>query len=210
MRETLSAFEARDMLAGVARHVLDNVDMLTVVDQAIGDGDHGIGMRRGFVAVLDDLAKTEPVSVAAVFKTVGTTILGKTGGAAGAVFGTLFRSGSAGFEGRASFDAAGFAAFLADGLAAVEKRGGAKPGQKTMIDALAPAAEAARKAMPFGLVETIAAAAAAARAGVEATKGMVATTGKARTLGERSLGHADPGAVSFSLILDAMREFIAG
>ena len=208
MRDTLSAREARDMFAAVARRIVDKVDMLTEVDQAIGDGDHGVGMRRGFSAVLDEMARIEPVSVAAVFKAAGTTVLGETGGAAGAVFGTLFRAGSAAFEGRVELDAAGLAAFLSQGLVAVEKRGSAKPGQKTMIDALAPAAAAAEAAAKRGLAETVVAATDAAYAGVEATKGMIATTGKARTLGERSLGHADPGAVSFSLIVEAMRDFI--
>ncbi len=209
MHERLSAAETREMLAAVASFIVSNVDMLTDVDQAIGDGDHGIGMRRGFAAVADEMKKSELTSVAAVVKAAGTTIMAKTGGAAGAVFGTLFRAGSAAFDGRPDLDAEGFAMFLRQGLEAVEKRGGARPGQKTMLDALAPAADAASEAAPRGLGETIDAALEAARAGVEATKGMIATTGKAKTLGERSLGHADPGAVSFSLILEAMRSYIA-
>ncbi len=209
MHETLSAAEARDMLAAVARFLISKVDMLTEADQKIGDGDHGIGMRRGFAAVLKEMASIEPISVAAVFKSAGTTLMANTGGAAGAVFGTLFRSGSGGLDNRPAFDAEGLAAFLRQGLEAIEKRGGAKPGQKTMIDALAPAATAAEAASSRGLVETITAASEAANAGCEATKGMIATTGKARTLGERSLGHPDPGAVSFTLILGAMRDYIA-
>jgi dihydroxyacetone kinase-like protein len=197
------------MLAGVARHIVASVDMLTEIDQAIGDGDHGIGMRRGFAAVEEAMAVSDLQSVAKVFKDAGTAIMAKTGGAAGAVFGTLFRAGSAAFDGRDGMDAVGFAGFLAQGLDAVEKRGGAKPGQKTMIDALAPAAVAAADAAPRGLGEAVRIAAAAARGGVEATKDMIATTGKARTLGERSLGHVDPGAVSFTLILESMRDYIA-
>ena len=209
MHDTLTPAEARDMLAGVARHIVASVDMLTEIDQAIGDGDHGIGMRRGFTAVEEAMAVSDLQSVAKVFKDAGTAIMAKTGGAAGAVFGTLFRAGSAAFEGRDGMDAAGFAGFLAQGLDAVEKRGGAKPGQKTMIDALAPAAVAAADAVPRGLGEAVRSAAEAARGGVEATKDMIATTGKARTLGERSLGHVDPGAVSFTLILESMRDYIA-
>ena len=129
-------------------------------------------------------------------------------GAAGAVFGTLFRAGSAAFAGRSTLDAEGLAGFLQQGLKAVEQRGGARAGMKTMLDAPAPAAAAAAKARPEGLPAAARAAAAAAEQGVEATKSMIATTGKPRTLGERSLGHADPGAVSLSLILEAMRNFI--
>lgn len=209
MYDTLTPSQARDMLSAVARHLVANVDMLTEVDQAIGDGDHGIGMRRGFTAVEEAMATIDPESVSKVFKAAGTTIMSKTGGAAGAVFGTLFRAGSAALEGRPALDAEGLAGFLSLGLEGVEKRGGAKPGQKTMIDALAPAAAAAEAAIASGLVAAVRNATDAAKGGVEATKGMIATTGKARTLGERSLGHPDPGAVSMSLILEAMRDYIA-
>ena len=181
---------------------------MTAFDQAIGDGDHGVGMRRGFAAVLEQL-ETQPETVEAAFKVAGTAIMSKAGGAAGAVFGTLFRSGSAAFAQRNSFDAQGFAEFLQRGLQAVEQRGGSRPGMKTMLDALAPAAAAAANTYPEGLLATAQAAAAAAAEGVEATKSMIATTGKARTLGERSLGHPDPGAVSMSLIFRAMRDYIA-
>jgi dihydroxyacetone kinase-like protein len=207
MHDKLTPATTREMLLAVSRHIVDSVDMLTAVDQAIGDGDHGIGMRRGFAAVLEQL-QAPPETVEAAFKVAGTAIMSKAGGAAGAVFGTLFRSGSAALAGRDSLDAEGLAAFLQHGLEAVEKRGNSRPGMKTMLDALAPAAVAAVKAAPEGLPASARAAAAAAAAGVEATKSMIATTGKARTLGERSLGHADPGAVSMSLILEAMRDYI--
>jgi phosphoenolpyruvate---glycerone phosphotransferase subunit DhaL len=209
MYDTLTPSQTRDMLSAVARYLVANVDMLTEVDQAIGDGDHGIGMRRGFTAVEEAMATIEPESVSKVFKAAGTTIMAKAGGAAGAVFGTLFRAGSAAFDERSVLDAEGLAGFLTRGLEGVEKRGGAKPGQKTMIDALAPAAAAAEAAIANGLVAAVRNATEAAKGGVEATKGMIATTGKARTLGERSLGHPDPGAVSMSLILEAMRDYIA-
>ncbi len=209
MHDTLTPATTGNMLKAVSQHIVDNVDLLTTVDQAIGDGDHGVGMRRGFSAVLEQLQAQPPETVEAAFKGAGTAIMSKTGGAAGAVFGTLFRSGSAAFAGRSSLDAEGLAAFLQQGLEAVEKRGGSRPGMKTMLDALAPAAAAAAKAAPEGLAATARAATKASAEGVEATKSMIATTGKARTLGERSLGHPDPGAVSMSLILEAMRDYIA-
>lgn len=209
MTESLDAAAARSMLEAVARKMVDSVDLLTEVDQAIGDGDHGIGMRRGFAGVLEQLPKDNPASVEATFKSAGTAIMAKTGGAAGAVFGTLFRAGSAAFAGH-DLDAATFAAFLRTGLEAVMKRGGAHAGQKTMIDALAPAAAAAEAAVGQGLSAVVTAAAEAAEGGVEATKAMIATTGKARTLGERSLGHADPGAVSTNIILQVMRAYVVG
>ncbi len=208
MRETLTPAATQEMLAAVARYIVANVDVLTAADQAIGDGDHGIGMRRGFAAVLEEMEKPASGGVEAVFKSAGMAIMSKTGGAAGAVFGTLFRSGGAALAGRDNFDAEALAAFLRQGLEAVEKRGGSRPGMKTMLDALAPAAEAATKAAAEGLPAAAQAAVEGATQGVEATKSMIATTGKARTLGERSLGYPDPGAVSVSLILAAMRDYI--
>lgn len=207
MHETLDARATRDMLRVVAAHVIANVDLLTDADRATGDGDHGIGMRRGFEGALQALEAAEPQSVAAAFKTVGNAIVSQTGGAAGAVFGTLFRSGAKAFEGADAVDAAGLAGFLETGLESVMKRGGVVPGQKTMVDALAPAAAAARQAAAGGLPAALAAAAEAAARGLEATRNMVATTGKARSLGERSLGHVDPGAITVVLILGAMRDF---
>jgi dihydroxyacetone kinase-like protein len=207
MVEKLYAKGARDMLAAVSRALIDQTDVLTAADLAIGDGDHGIGMRRGFEAALAAL-QTEPDSPEAAFKAVGTAIMSNTGGAAGAVFGTLFRSGAKAFAASGAMDGDGFAGFLEEGLAAVLKRGGVTEGQKTMVDAISPAARAARAAASGGLDATVAAAAAASLEGVEATKAMVATTGKARSLGERSLGHPDPGAISVSLILGAMRDHV--
>lgn len=193
-------------MEGVCRHVIANADILSEADRAIGDGDHGVGMRRGFEAALEALTTQNPQTPEQVMKCVGTAIMAKTGGAAGAVFGTLFCSGAKTLEGKDRLDAAGLAAFLASALEAVVKRGGVVKGQKTMVDALAPAVAAAQAAAGASLAESLAAVASAAQLGVEATKGMVATTGKARSLGERSLGFVDPGAVSISFIFNAMRD----
>lgn len=209
MLDKLDARTSREMLESVSRYVIERTDILTDADLAIGDGDHGIGMRRGFEAVLSNLESAPGDSPETVFKTVGTAILSNTGGAAGAVFGTLFRAGSKAFAGNETIDGDGFAAFLEDGLEAIIKRGGVVEGQKTMIDAIGPAARAARGEVGKGLAAVVAAASEASLSGVEATKDMIATTGKARSLGERSLGHPDPGAISISLILQAMRDFTA-
>jgi dihydroxyacetone kinase-like protein len=209
MAEELDAAGARDMLLAVSQALIDQTDILTDADLAIGDGDHGIGMRRGFEAALEALKASEPEGVDAAFKATGMAILSNTGGAAGAVFGTLFRSGAKAFAAAGTVDGPGFAGFLEEGLAAVLKRGGVVEGQKTMVDALAPAARAARAAADDGLKAATAAAAEGALQGVEASKAMIATTGKARSLGERSIGHPDPGAISISLILTAMRDFVA-
>jgi dihydroxyacetone kinase-like protein len=209
MADTLDLDATTDMLKAVSRSVIAQTDVLTDADLAIGDGDHGIGMRRGFEGALESLEATPPDTIEAALKAVGTAILSQTGGAAGAIFGTLFRAGSKPLAGRDSLDGESFAVFLDAGLEAVLKRGGVTEGQKTMIDAIAPAARAARANSGDGVAAAIAAAAAASLEGVEATRNMIATTGKARSLGERSLGHPDPGAISVSLILKAMQDFTA-
>lgn len=201
----MTSDEVKAMMQAVAEAIIASVDQLSEADRATGDGDHGVGMRRAFEAAGEALAGLENATPESVMKAVGTAIMAKGGGASGAIFGTLFRSGAKALEGRDRLDAEGFSAFLAAAADAVQKRGGAAPGQKTMIDALVPAARAAAEA--GWLDESLAAAARAAADGAEATRGMLATTGKARSLGERSLGHIDPGALSVSIILQAMADF---
>ncbi|WP_112311544.1 dihydroxyacetone kinase subunit DhaL [Pseudogemmobacter bohemicus] len=198
---------AAEMLLAVARAVLDRVDDLTDADLAIGDGDHGIGMRRGFEAV-ELVLENPPSGIDGVFKAAGMAIMSNTGGAAGAVFGSVFTSGAAAFAAQEEITPEGFVEFLTAAQGAVQRRGGVAEGAKTMLDALAPAARAAAGASD--LKTATAAAAEAALQGVEATKAMIATTGKARSLGERSVGHPDPGAISMSIILGAMRDYVAG
>ena len=201
----LGAKDTVEMLQAVARAMIDRVDVLTDADLAIGDGDHGIGMRRGFEAVLTALALGTP-SIDAAFRATGMAIMANAGGAAGAVFGTLFTSGAKALAGTDRLDADGLRRFLAAAQDGVAKRGGVTEGQKTMLDAMAHAARACSDAT--SLTVCLTAAAQGAEAGVEATKSMIATTGKARALGERSLGHPDPGAISVAIILAGMRNFV--
>ena len=195
------------LLRAAAKAIIAATDRLSEADRAIGDGDHGIGMRRGFEAALAALDARPKASLPEAARAIGMAVMSTTGGASGAVFGTLFRAGASGLEDRPGpLDGAGLAAFLEAALAGVMKRGGASEGQKTMLDALAPAARAARARAAEGLAAALEAAAGAAMAGAEASRDMVATTGKARALGERSLGHPDPGAISVSVLLAAMRD----
>ncbi|MGV1956847.1 dihydroxyacetone kinase subunit DhaL [Agrobacterium sp. 22-214-1] len=205
---TLDLARTVALLDHVSTRMIEQVDILTDADLAIGDGDHGIGMQRGFEGALESLRTSPPETIEEALRAVGSSILSRTGGAAGAIFGTLFRSGSKALAGKNAIDAGGFADFLETGLDAVLKRGGVTEGQKTIIDALAPAARAARISAGGSLPITISMASRAADDGVEATKGMIATTGKARSLGKRSIGHPDPGAISVSLILKAMDDFV--
>jgi phosphoenolpyruvate---glycerone phosphotransferase subunit DhaL len=204
MTDTLDVAATAMMLRAVAEHVLASTERLTRADQAVGDGDHGIGMARGFEAAKTKLAAERPSTVEGALRAVGMAIMGSTGGAAGAVFGTLFVAAASACKGREALDAAVMAEAMQAALAAIQKRGGAKPGDKTMLDALAPEVEALQADKARSLAVALAAAADAARGGVEATRDMVAATGKARPLGARSIGHPDPGAITTSLIFEAM------
>lgn len=190
--------QVKARLLAVCDAMLASEERLTRADQAIGDGDHGVGMARGFSAAREALSTKPANTVGDPFKTLGLTILMKAGGASGAVFGSFF-TGMARPLGGTVLDAGGFTQALKDGLAAVQARGGAKAGDKTMLDALIPAIAAAEG--ETDLQAAMSAAAAAAEAGAAATADMIATTGKAKTLGERSRGHMDPGAISLSIIL---------
>ena len=192
--------EIATRLVAACDAMLASEALLTRADQAIGDGDHGIGMARGFAAARNALQARPAQTVGDPFKTAGMAILTKAGGASGAVFGSFFIGAAKPLSG-AHLDKTGFVQSLRDGLAAVQARGGAKAGDKTMLDALIPAIAAAEAAADLRAALT--AAALAADAGAAATADMIATTGKAKTLGERSRGHRDPGAISLSIILAA-------
>lgn len=187
-----------------AAQVAEQRDYLVDLDRAIGDGDHGENMARGFKAAVEALGQAQPASVAEVLKTVAKTLMSTVGGAAGPLYGTAFlRASKAAGDGE--LDGAGVAAVIAGALNGIQARGKATTGEKTMVDAWTPALEAARAAAEAGSdpVAVLEAAATAAEAGAAATEPMRATKGRASYLGERSIGHLDPGAVSTSLILRA-------
>lgn len=187
-----------------AADVAEQRDYLVDLDRAIGDGDHGENMDRGFKAAVEALGQVQPASVAEVLKTVAKTLMSTVGGAAGPLYGTAFlRASKAAGDGE--LDGAGVAAVIAGALDGIQARGKATTGEKTMVDAWTPALEAARAAAESGSdpAAVLEAAATAAESGAAATEPMRATKGRASYLGERSIGHLDPGAVSTSLILRA-------
>lgn len=174
---------------------------LIELDRAIGDGDHGENMDRGFSVLTERLETTEPTSIAEVLKLGATTLMSTVGGAAGPLYGTaLLRASKVAGD---QLDGNGVADLLAAALEGVQARGKAEEGEKTMVDALAPAVAAAREAAGRGesASEVLALAAEAAADGAEATIPMVATKGRASYLGERSAGHLDPGARSTAILL---------
>ena len=201
---SLDAAWARRWIELAAADIAEQRDYLVDLDRAIGDGDHGENMDRGFKAALEALGQAQPASVAEVLKTVAKTLMSTVGGAAGPLYGTAFlRASKAAGDGE--LDGAGAAAVIAGALEGIQARGKATTGEKTMVDAWTPALEAARAAAESGsdAAAVFEAAATAAEAGAASTEPMRATKGRASYLGERSIGHLDPGAVSTSLILRA-------
>jgi phosphoenolpyruvate---glycerone phosphotransferase subunit DhaL len=199
-----------DQLTGWLRRlhelVIKNQIELTDLDSAIGDADHGINMARGMNAVIDKLDGGQPARVNDLFKTVAMTLVMSVGGASGPLYGTFFLR-FAGATGPAiELDAEALHTALRAGLTGVVERGKAKPGDKTMVDALSPALDAMEAVIKKGgdLVAAVTAARDAAAAGRDATVPMVARKGRASYLGERSAGHMDPGAASMSMLFDAL------
>lgn len=191
----------RKLIEAACAAISAHAGELTELDQAIGDGDHGINMKRGFDAIAeiaDTLAGMEP---AAALQKAGMTLVMKVGGASGPLYGSLLMAmGKAAGEKGPPEDAAAFAAMLEAGVEAVKARGKSDVGAKTMLDVLAPVAEAIR-ANPE---QPCRAAREAADAGLAATRGMQATRGRASFLGARSIGHLDPGARSSALLVHAV------
>jgi dihydroxyacetone kinase-like protein len=182
---------------------------LTTLDRSIGDGDHGENMERGFTAVLAKLPDVaDDAAPADLLKLVATTLISTVGGASGPLFGTAYLKGSAAVSGVDDLDGAALVSFLAAARDGIVLRGKAEVGDKTMIDAWTPAVDAATAALAAGSSEReiLVAAAEAAQAGAESTDALVARKGRASYLGERAIGHRDPGAVSSVLLLRAAVE----
>ena len=183
----------------------ENRKHLTKLDSEIGDGDHGNNMHRGFQAALERLEGTELQTPADVLKAVSTALVGKVGGAAGPLYGTAFLRASTSLSGKEDLSSEDVAEAMEAALGGVKQRGKAEEGDKTMIDALAPAVAAAKEAASSGkgVGEVSREAAEAAGEGSEATVPLTARRGRASYLGERAAGHMDPGARSTYLLLDA-------
>jgi len=188
-----------------ARLVEANKDLLTELDSAIGDADHGTNMHRGMTAVLQVVETEELGSPAAVLKRTGMTLVSTVGGASGPLYGTAFLRMSTAAGDAATLDGQDFAKMLRAGLDGVVARGKAVAGDKTMYDAFAPAVEALESVLADGqpLSEALQAAVRAAEEGRAATEPMIARKGRASYLGERSAGHQDPGAASVTLLMVA-------
>jgi dihydroxyacetone kinase-like protein len=186
----------------------ENRQHLTDLDSAVGDGDFGISMDRGFTAVQAELAAHPPADLRAVFQNVASVLIKTMGGSSGPLLGTFFLRAGATCADKSELAPADVVALFQAGVEGLQQRGKAALGDKTMLDALLPAVDAMRGALEggSGLAEILERGAAAAEAGVQATKTMQARKGRGSYLGDRSLGHQDPGATGAHLLLKAAAE----
>jgi dihydroxyacetone kinase-like protein len=191
--------------------IAEQKQYLTGLDAAIGDGDHGINMDRGFQTVLVKVAPVRDKDAGTLLKTTGMALVGSVGGAGGPLYGTFFLRAGAALDGKSELTPDELVTALEAGLKGVVERGKANLNDKTMVDALTPAVERARQFVGEGasLQEAMAAAADAAEAGMKATIPLKALKGRASYLGDRSIGHQDPGATSSYLMLRALSDTFA-
>jgi dihydroxyacetone kinase-like protein len=197
---------ARGWITRSATVIAENRVELITLDRAIGDGDHGENLDRGFSAVLKKLADLPDDAVPGdALKLAATTLISTVGGASGPLFGTAYLKAAGAVAGRTELDGAAIVALLTAARDGIVLRGKAEVGDKTMVDAWTPAVDAAAAALSEGKseVEILQAAADAADAGSESTDPLVARKGRASYLGERAIGHRDPGSVSSALLLRA-------
>ncbi|ESX21333.1 dihydroxyacetone kinase subunit DhaL [Mesorhizobium sp. LSJC264A00] len=211
---TIDTTRLAAMFVAIADAMSADRDRLCALDGVIGDADHGIAMELGFAAARDAVAAlddgtTDPTIL---LNTAAKSFLNAVGASSGPLYATAFMRGAAAVKGKATLDDADAVAMFQAMARGIQDRGNAEPGEKTMIDAWAPAARAAGEALAAGkgLAGSLAAAAEAAKVGAEATKTMIATKGRASRLGERSLGHMDPGAASAVTVIEAMRIALTG
>ncbi|MDY6046222.1 MAG: dihydroxyacetone kinase subunit DhaL [Anaerobutyricum sp.] len=195
----------------IIKKIIADVDeqklFLTELDNVIGDGDHGINLARGFDAVDAVMGTFEGKDIGAIMKAIGMKLVSTVGGASGPLYGTAFMKAGAYLNGKTEMNMDDFIGMLEVAIDGIMKRGKAVKGEKTMLDAMIPALDAmkesygadgdAKKALEAGV--------AAAEEGIEYTKTIIATKGRASYLGERSIGHQDPGATSFTLMLKAVQ-----
>ncbi|TIM80049.1 MAG: dihydroxyacetone kinase subunit L [Mesorhizobium sp.] len=210
---SIDAADLKRMFDAVAVAIEADKDRLCQLDGVIGDADHGIAMALGFGAVRDALAPLELTATepTVLLNTAAKSFLNAVGASSGPLYATAFMRGAAAVKGKATLAGADVVALFQGMAQGIQDRGKAEIGEKTMVDAWLPAAQAAAAAHAAGktLSESLAAALEAAERGAEATKDMIAAKGRSSRLGERSLGHIDPGAASAVTVIGAMRKSLA-
>ena len=198
-----------DCLTKIGETIFENKDFLTDLDREIGDADHGVNMARGFHAVIEKVP-SDLEDIGQALKKAGMSLLSTVGGASGPLYGTAYMEAGKVAMGKTTLEPADLKAMLEAAIAGIQKRGHAVKGEKTMLDALIPALDSYTAAIEGGadMGTALDAACEAANAGVEFTKTIRATKGRASYLGDRSIGHQDPGATSATLTLQTIRDFV--
>ncbi len=207
----MSSLDTKQMAAiveGMAKKIEAEKEYLTELDNEIGDGDHGINLARGFEAVEKKLPSMAGGDIGALLKGVGMQLVSTVGGASGPLYGTAFMKAGMACKGLTEIDGPAFVKAMEAAVDGIKMRGKATEGEKTMLDALCPALKVMQDDVAAGksLKEALQDAAQAAEKGVEYTKTIIATKGRASYLGERSLGHQDPGATSSLYLLQVLAE----
>lgn len=198
----LSPADLTAMLEAIAQRITSEREALNRLDAAIGDGDHGTSVSAAFNAAVEDVAALDQPSASDVWFAAAKAVMNRMGGASGALFGTFFLKGVPVLRGKDSLSKSDMEAVMEAGLQGVKTRGKAKVGDKTMVDALEPAMLAFARACDF--TEGWSSAAEAARKGADSTQDLIARHGRAKYLGERAIGHIDPGACAIALIFEAI------
>lgn len=196
------------IVEAIAKRMEGEKEFLTQLDNEIGDGDHGINLARGFKSVEEKLPTLADKDIGAVLKGVGTQLVSTVGGASGPLYGTAFMKAGNACKGKAEITDGELAAALEAAIGGIQMRGKSQEGEKTMLDALCPAYRALKEGLDSGktLADALSEAVEAASKGVEYTKTIIATKGRASYLGERSIGHQDPGATSSLYMLETLRD----
>ena len=197
-----------EILKAMAARIEAEKDYLTELDNEIADGDHGVNMAKGFNAVVPKIEAMAGKDIGFLLKTTGMTLVSTVGGSAGPLYGTAFMKAGAALKDKMEIDGKDLVAAVEAAIGGIKMRGKATTGEKTMLDAICPAYDALKESIEAGedLKTALTKAVAAARAGVEYTKTIKATKGRASYIGDRSIGHQDPGATSSLYMMEAMLE----
>lgn len=200
--------EVLDFIRVYADKMAEHRQELTDFDQAIGDGDHGINMSRGFKAVIEKLPTVEDKNIDDILKSVGMTLVSTVGGASGPLYGTAFMKAGAAVKGKEELSNEDVILAFDEAVGGIQFRGKAVQGEKTILDSMIPAINAIKASIAAGksMTDALVEAEKAAWDGVEYTKTIIATKGRASYLGERSIGHQDPGATSMAYVFQAAKE----
>ncbi|RXM74450.1 dihydroxyacetone kinase subunit DhaL [Clostridium tetani] len=204
--------DVEKLIKNIGKVMEENKEFLTELDLAIGDGDHGINMNKGFRAVIDKLESTPINTIQDIFKNTAMALISNVGGASGPLYGTVFMKAGSAVAGKEELNIEDLEKILETSLEGVKARGKAQRGDKTMIDAIAPSLEVVKNGIKEGLDEKkiLENMKDEALKGVNYTKDIIARKGRASYLGERSIGHQDPGATSSYLILNEIYKYVCG